>query len=281
MTTPWLPDDDDLADLYAAERRHPGPDPGAADRVKQAVLLSVAAGAIVGSGSAAATKAAVASTTAAATTAATTGAAAATSVGAISGAAALVKPAAVVVAAVIATAGGGVYVARSHVDGGEAAHVVVVEDAERPAPPAGLVVDTPLVAPVVAAPVVEARPSPKKPKPVDVAPVAPVAPVVVEVVAPVVETAAERTERLAAERGVIAEARAALSGGNTGGALIALEAHRSSFTRGELAEEREALTVMALARAGRLDEAKAKAKAFSSAWPRSLFQQAVDDAVRE
>ena len=100
-------------------------------------------------------------------------------------------------------------------------------------------------------------------------------------VAPVVESPAERTERLAAERGVIAEARAALSAGNTGGALIALEAHRSSFTRGELAAEREALTVMALARAGRLDEAKAKAKAFSSAWPRSLFQQAVDDAVRE
>ncbi|MCC7109841.1 MAG: hypothetical protein IT382_11170 [Deltaproteobacteria bacterium] len=99
-------------------------------------------------------------------------------------------------------------------------------------------------------------------------------------VVPSIEPSAEqRAERLAAERGLLDEARGAVSRGNGGAALIALEAHRQSFPDGQLVEEREALTVMALAKAGRMDEAQKKAERFRTRYPQSLFSAAVAQAI--
>ena len=106
------------------------------------------------------------------------------------------------------------------------------------------------------------------------------APAAEPAVVPSIEPSAEqRAERLAAERGLLDEARGAVSRGNGGAALIALEAHRQSFPDGQLVEEREALTVMALAKAGRMDEAQKKAERFRTRWPQSLFAAAVAQAI--
>lgn len=91
--------------------------------------------------------------------------------------------------------------------------------------------------------------------------------------------AEQRAERLAAERGLLDEARGAVSRGNGGAALLALEAHRQSFPDGQLVEEREALTVMALAKAGRAEEAQKKAERFRTRYPQSLFAAAVAQAI--
>ena len=270
-----LPDDDDaLADLYAAERRAPGPPRGADDRVKAAVFASVAAGAALGSGAAAATstatKAAVASTAAAS---------GASTVAAVSGAAAIIKPVAVVVAAVVATAGGGVFVANydlkdAHDDVGSA-HVVV-EAPPVAVPPPGLVLETLKEEPKQEEPK-KALTTPKKAEPKLETPPPPVE---TPVETTTLETPEQQKTRLAEERALIGEARGALNRGDVNAALVALESHRDSFAAGALSEEREALTVLALARVGRHDEAQKRAKTFSATWPKSLFQQAIEDALR-
>lgn len=294
MTLPddLLEQDPALADLFSAERRRPGPLPGTDARVKAAVLASIAATAAVGSGAAAAslgtglgTGALSTSGAVATSSAASTGAVTAGSVGALAGVAAIAKPAGFLVAAVVATAGGTVFVANYDVTPTEDAAHVVVERAPLPTPPPGLLIERPTQATTPKTPTLTTPPTTqptllaKKTK-VEPVPVVVPAPVAVPVIAPVVvETPAERTARLAAERSFIAEARAALSSGNAGGALLALEAHKSEHLQGALAEEREALMIMALARAGRVDEARARATTFSTTWPKSLFAQAVSDAV--
>lgn len=303
MTTDWLPPEEDLKDLYEAERRRPGPENDTEARVKQAVLLSIAAGAAVGSGAAVATKAAVAAgagsmaaTTTATSSVATSSVAAGASSGAalttLSGAAALAKPAVVVIAAVIATAGGGVFVANYEPEA-EAAHIVVVEP-ERPRPPEGLVLPPPPPPQkvVIGGGAIGRNEFRQPVKRDDAAPTsikAPTVPIIEQVVDPVVDSPVEanrietdvvaRAAALAAERGIIAEARTALKAGNANGALIALEGHRNDHPRGALTEEREALIVLALVQAGRGAEAQAKAKAFASTWPTSLFRQALEDAL--
>jgi len=87
------------------------------------------------------------------------------------------------------------------------------------------------------------------------------------------------SERWAAERELIASARGAIASGDTAGALAALARHPREFPHGRLAEEREALRVLALARAGRTDEARAAADRFVSRWPRSIQRAVVDAAT--
>ncbi len=287
--------DPELADLFAAELRRPGPRPGTDARVKAAVLASVAAAATVaaiGSGAAAATSLSTSGAGAASGAVAVNAGAmsagavagAGSGLGALAGVAAIAKPAGLIAAAVVATAGGGLFVANHQVESDRmeapSAHVIV-EPQKAPTPPPGLVLEPrrPAPMPTTTMPtptlLTTTLPTTKKQK---------VEPSVsaggVDVLAPVViETPAERTARLAAERVFIAQARAALSNGDTGGALVALEAHKTEHHNGALAEEREALLILALARGGRADEARARAVTFSAHWPKSLFAQAVSDAV--
>jgi hypothetical protein len=88
-----------------------------------------------------------------------------------------------------------------------------------------------------------------------------------------------RASQLSAERLILDEARAAIAQGDPGRALDRLEKHRRTFPSPILGEERDAMGVEALAKAGRHDEAASKAAAFHKRWPESLFASAVDDAV--
>lgn len=74
---------------------------------------------------------------------------------------------------------------------------------------------------------------------------------------------------LAQELRVLARARAALREGDPTRALAALKSHAEAFTEGQLGEDREALRVEALCAAGRVDDARAAARAFAQGWPRS------------
>ncbi|HTA19406.1 MAG TPA: hypothetical protein VK989_08945 [Polyangia bacterium] len=93
----------------------------------------------------------------------------------------------------------------------------------------------------------------------------------------VADTSAHRpaASRLAAEGRVVLDARQALRDGQPDEALRGLEAARAEFGEGALAQEREALTIEALARAGRRDEARARAVAFLHAHPESPHAAAV------
>ena len=74
-------------------------------------------------------------------------------------------------------------------------------------------------------------------------------------------------------------AQTALQRGLGQSALDALAEHRRRFPRGQLTEEREALVVQALARAGRDDEAAEAARRFEARYPSSLLRPVVRQAV--
>ena len=85
--------------------------------------------------------------------------------------------------------------------------------------------------------------------------------------------------QLDAERALLDAARAALVSGDSDTALRALERHTRIYGRPLLGEERDALFVQALVRAGRYDEARARAGAFRRGAPHSLLLPAVDAAI--
>ncbi|HVK68511.1 MAG TPA: outer membrane protein assembly factor BamD [Polyangium sp.] len=80
---------------------------------------------------------------------------------------------------------------------------------------------------------------------------------------------AERASRLREERTELGDARAALRAGDTAGAFQKLEAMGDRFPSGTLAQEREALAIEALARAGQSAAASERAAAFLRAHPTS------------
>lgn len=84
---------------------------------------------------------------------------------------------------------------------------------------------------------------------------------------------------LAAERGLLDDARGALGEGDPAKALALLDDHARRFPRGQLGEEREALAIQALVAEGRVDEAKARAARFRAASPNSLFLPAIEASV--
>lgn len=84
---------------------------------------------------------------------------------------------------------------------------------------------------------------------------------------------------LAAERARLEEARAALRRGEPNAAISSLASHAREFPAGRLAEERESVWVVALARAGRRDEAVRRADAFRARWPSSIYGASVDAAL--
>ena len=84
---------------------------------------------------------------------------------------------------------------------------------------------------------------------------------------------------LAAERALLEVARTALSRGDAVSALTSLDEHAKRFPGGQLTEEREALYVQALARAGRVAEAKARAAKFAKRYPDSMLLPVVEAAT--
>ncbi len=97
--------------------------------------------------------------------------------------------------------------------------------------------------------------------------------------APHSSSARNSGSQLSAERIMLDEARAALMEGNTSRALALIQRHRRNFANPLLAEERDALEVQSLVKAGRFDDARAKADAFRKRAPGSLFLSVVDAAV--
>jgi hypothetical protein len=85
--------------------------------------------------------------------------------------------------------------------------------------------------------------------------------------------------QLDAERAVLDAARSSLIGGDHEAALGMLERHERAYPRPLLGDERDALFVQALVRAGRYDDAHARADALRRRSPNSLFLSAVDAAL--
>jgi hypothetical protein len=85
--------------------------------------------------------------------------------------------------------------------------------------------------------------------------------------------------QLSAERKVLDEARGALLRGEGQQALDALERHRRTFPSPLLGEERDALQVQALVKAGRYAEARARGEAFGRRFPDSFYLPMVNAAL--
>ncbi|HZU84640.1 MAG TPA: hypothetical protein VE987_17040 [Polyangiaceae bacterium] len=97
--------------------------------------------------------------------------------------------------------------------------------------------------------------------------------------ATIVAAARNQQTQLDAERALLDGARGALVSGDSDAALRALDRHARTFRRPLLAEEHDALLVQALVRAGRYDEARARAEALRHKFPQSLLLPAVDAAL--
>lgn len=106
----------------------------------------------------------------------------------------------------------------------------------------------------------------------------PVEPVVVEpAAAPAPARAPPRA--LKAERQDLDDARTLIQDGRPAKALTALDRHQRNYPHGQLGEERDALRVLALSKAGKLDQARAAAALFSRRHPGSMLQGSVDAAI--
>jgi hypothetical protein len=90
----------------------------------------------------------------------------------------------------------------------------------------------------------------------------------------------ERDRNLAAERGLIEQARTALARDQGAAAMSALERHARDFPQGELEEERESLQVQALVALERFEQARKVAARFHRRFPRSIFGAVVDEALK-
>jgi hypothetical protein len=89
-----------------------------------------------------------------------------------------------------------------------------------------------------------------------------------------------QAEEYAQELRLLQPAREAIAHDDFVAALAATAAHERRFPRGRLAEEREALRIVALAGAQRGSEARVAAAAFHRRFPDSLLEKRIDDAVR-
>ena len=88
-----------------------------------------------------------------------------------------------------------------------------------------------------------------------------------------------RASQLSAERILLDEARAALAQGDTARAIDRLDRHRRTYPVPLLSEERDAMWIQALVKAGRYDEARARAAAFRKHAPDSIFSSMVESAL--
>lgn len=258
---------DDLRAAFDAERRRPDVDDAMRARLLGRVLGSVAVGAAIG----AAAGTASAATSASAGAAATSGAA---------GGLAFTKMAPWLLGAFLL--GGGVGAAVHAAATSREPQALTTSSAPSASPPvrAG---DVPTasasagVAEIAVSALPTVRVSAPAPGPSAPAPPTAPSPPNAQVSASGAPSAAHDAD-LAAERALVDRARTALTRGQATAALEALDAHAKSFPRGRLAEEREALAVDALVRAGRAAEAASRADRFRTAWPNSVFGGLVDTA---
>lgn len=138
---------------------------------------------------------------------------------------------------------------------------------------AGYRASRPAPSPRVVAPAVAKLPAPESPR--EPSPPRASAPEPVRVQRAPAPARALPPSHLAAEGRLVVEARRALREGDAAGALRQLEAGRAAFAGGALLQEREALTIEALARTGRADAAAARADAFLRAYPHSPHASAI------
>jgi hypothetical protein len=86
---------------------------------------------------------------------------------------------------------------------------------------------------------------------------------------------------LRAEAAILERARGALAAGDPSAALATLADAERAFPRGFLREEREALSIRALAAAGQRAAARTRAAAFAREFPASIQAAALADALRD
>jgi hypothetical protein len=151
---------------------------------------------------------------------------------------------------------------------GGAVGVALYASLAKPPPPQVVYVDRPVPVPAASAP-----PSPAQLSAAQQDSVTAVAP------APHGAAPKSRFSQLSAERLILEEARAAIMQGEPQRGLERLEQHRRLFANPLLAEERDALQVQALVKAGRYDEARASADSFRKHAPDSIFLPMVDAAI--
>jgi hypothetical protein len=90
---------------------------------------------------------------------------------------------------------------------------------------------------------------------------------------------APRDELLSEERSLVEMVRSALVRGDADGALRAVQLHARRFPQGRLKEERDSLWIQALVRAGKLAEARERARLFRAHYPQSLLLPLVENAL--
>jgi hypothetical protein len=86
---------------------------------------------------------------------------------------------------------------------------------------------------------------------------------------------------LRAEAAILERARGALAAGDPSAALATLAGAERAFPLGFLREEREALSIRALAAAGQRAAARARAAAFAREFPASIQAAAIADALHD
>ncbi len=96
---------------------------------------------------------------------------------------------------------------------------------------------------------------------------------------PDLEDEERRRSELSRERQMLDAIRAAVARGHTDEALATVARHEREFPTGHLVEEREGLRILALARAGRLGEARRRADAFEARFPRSVLRESIRAAL--
>lgn len=94
-----------------------------------------------------------------------------------------------------------------------------------------------------------------------------------------VRLGASEDDNLRSQRTLLERARSAVARQDAEAALAALDAHARAAPQSPMREEREALRVQALAKAGRLAEARQAATRFEAEFPESLFGARVRGAV--
>lgn len=75
---------------------------------------------------------------------------------------------------------------------------------------------------------------------------------------------------------LLTQAHEALLRGDPAKALATTAEHARIHPRGQLVQEREAIAIEALIRAGRSDEARRRASAFHQRWPTSSHRDRID-----
>lgn len=146
---------------------------------------------------------------------------------------------------------------------------------KEPAPVPAVVAPAPKLAPKsaeLAPPNPVVVPAPVVTAPIEVATPAPAAP---PAAAQNAKPAAQRAPSLGREIDLIDTARAALSRGDSRGALATLDAYSRIYPRGRLSMEAEVLRIDALERSGDSDGARRRAEAFLRHHPKSVLSARV------